>query len=151
MHYHTSHDLSPYSYAAVTVSLDVELSPFLNGEGDTRQVCVSVSQDADGGRACPLDISLSTAGYGTKPGEHMALDNMGVALDRVGVSLDRVGVALYKVSTALDRVGVSLDRVGVALYKVSKALYKVGVALNNVGVALDKVGVALDKVGVALE
>ncbi len=70
MHYHTSHSGSLYSYPAVTVSLDVGASPISVPEGSTRQVCVSVSQNPDGGRACPLDIGLSAIGYGTKQGEH---------------------------------------------------------------------------------
>ena len=38
-------------------------------EGESIDVCVSITQDAPGGRECPIEVTLSYAPSGDKPGE----------------------------------------------------------------------------------
>ncbi len=56
-------------HVAVTVSLNTTGSPLSAVEGMSLQVCVYISQDAAGGRECPIDIALSFSLSGDKPGE----------------------------------------------------------------------------------
>ncbi len=57
------------THAAVTVSLNTTGSPLSGVEGEVLQVCVYISQDADGGRQCPFNVTLSSHFNGTKPGK----------------------------------------------------------------------------------
>ncbi|XP_064387784.1 uncharacterized protein LOC135335951 [Halichondria panicea] len=52
---------------SVTVSLNTTGSPLSAVEGMSLQVCVYISQDAAGGRECPIDIALSFSLSGDKP------------------------------------------------------------------------------------
>ncbi len=56
-------------HVAVTVSLNTTGSPLSAVEGTSLQVCVYISQDAAGGRECPIDVALSFSLSGDKPGE----------------------------------------------------------------------------------
>ncbi len=56
-------------HVAVTVSLNTTGSPLSAVEGTSLQVCVYISQDAAGGRECPINVSLSTSPDGDKPGD----------------------------------------------------------------------------------
>ncbi len=64
-----SHRSLPHMYVAVTVSLNTTGFPLSAVEGTVLQVCVYISQDAAGGRECPIDVALSFSYGGDKPGE----------------------------------------------------------------------------------
>ena len=52
-----------------TVGLVDAGSTLSDDEGESINVCVSITQDAPGGRECPIEVTLSYAPSGDKPGE----------------------------------------------------------------------------------
>ena len=54
----------------VTVAFADANSTLCDTEGASIDVCVNITQDASGGRECPLNITLIYFPYGDKPGEH---------------------------------------------------------------------------------
>ena len=54
----------------VTVALADAGSTLSVTEGASIDVCVNITQDAPGGRECPLTITLTYGPHGDKPCEH---------------------------------------------------------------------------------
>ena len=57
-----------HSLTDVTVALADAGSTLSEPEGATFDVCVNITQDAPGGRECPIDVTLTYNPYGNKPG-----------------------------------------------------------------------------------
>ena len=55
---------------AVTVGLVDAGSTLSHYEGESIDVCVSITLDAPGGRECPIEVTLFNASSGNNPGEH---------------------------------------------------------------------------------
>ena len=56
---------------AVTLALADAGFTLSGSEGSSIDVCVNITQDAPGGRQCPVDVTLTYAALGVKPGNGM--------------------------------------------------------------------------------